>query len=58
VDNLGAPTYSVSGVLAGLNGITLNVSITNMNGFAVVAVMNGIFTSNMSLPTTSNLKQG
>ena len=58
VENLGAPTYNVGGVLAGLNGITLNVSISNMNGFVIVAVMDGIFTSNMSLPTASNLKQG
>lgn len=58
VENLGAPTYGVGGVLSGLTGITLNVTITNMNGFVVFAVMDGTFTSNMSLPTTSNLKQG
>ncbi|CAN5951123.1 unnamed protein product [Sphagnum jensenii] len=58
VYDLGVPTYNVLGVLAGLKGITLNVTITNMNGFALVAIMNGVFASNLSLPTTSSLQQG
>lgn len=58
MQNLGTPTYSVSSVLAGLTGVTVNVSTTNMNGFVVLAVMSGEFTSNMTLPTTQNLKQG
>lgn len=58
MQNLGAPTYAVTSVLAGLNGVTLNASITNMNGFVVMAVMHGVFESNMTLPTTQNLKQG
>jgi hypothetical protein len=38
--------------ISGLSSIVVSGSITNMNGFIVVGVMNGVFDSNtMTYPT-------
>jgi hypothetical protein len=53
------PTLSIQNPIAGLNSVVLTASITNMNGFIVVGVMNGVFNSSvMTLPTTNNIKKG
>lgn len=53
------PTLSVQSPIAGLNSIIITASITNMNGFIIIGVMNGIFdNSSMTLPTTNNIKKG
>lgn len=53
------PTLAIAMPIAGLNSIAFTASITNMNGFIVVGVMNGLFDSaTMTLPTTNNIKKG
>ena len=53
------PTMTVSDPISGLNSVVVTGSITNMNGFLVVACMDGTFDSNtMTVPTTSNIKKG
>ncbi len=45
--------------LSGLNSVVLTASITNMNGFIVIGLMNGVFNANsMTVPTAANIKQG
>jgi hypothetical protein len=53
------PTIQISDPLTGLNSVSLSAIITNMNGFIIVACMDGVFdSSTMTLPTTSNIKKG
>jgi hypothetical protein len=45
--------------MSGLNSIVISGAITNMNGFIIIGVMNGLFNAtNMTLPTTNNIKKG
>ena len=53
------PTMTISDPISGLNSVVVTGSITNMNGFLVVACMNGVFNENtMTVPTTTNIKKG
>lgn len=39
-------------------GVVVNATITNMNGFIVMAMMKGLFYPNMTMPSQVNIKQG
>ena len=53
------PTLAIQSPIAGLNSIAVTASISNMNGFIVIGVMNGVFdNATMTLPTTNNIKKG
>ena len=50
---------TITDPISGLNSVVVTGSITNMNGFLVVACMDGTFNEDtMTLPTTSNIKKG
>lgn len=50
---------SVSSPLSGLTSVVLTASITNMNGFLVMGVIEGAFDSTtMTIPTTTSIKNG
>jgi hypothetical protein len=52
-------TMNISEPISGLNSVVISASITNMNGFIVFGVMNGVFNSStMTLPTTNLIKEG
>ena len=50
---------TISSPLSGLTSIVLTASITNMNGFIVVGLLEVAFDSaTMTIPTTTSLKNG
>ena len=50
---------SISEPISGLNSVVISASITNMNGFIIFGVMDGVFNSTtMTLPTTNLIKGG
>jgi len=50
---------TISNPLSGLNSIVVSASVSNMNGFIIIAIMNGLFdATTMTLPTTNNIKKG
>jgi hypothetical protein len=50
---------SISAPLSGLTSVVITASITNMNGFIVIAAMEGAFdTTNMTIPSTTSIKNG
>jgi hypothetical protein len=53
------PIINISEPISGLNSVVISASITNMNGFIIFGVMNGVFNaSSMTLPTTTLIKSG
>jgi hypothetical protein len=50
---------TISSPVSGLTSIVISASITNMNGFIVIGVMNQVFNaSTMTVPSVTNIKQG
>ena len=50
---------TISSPVSGLTSIVISASITNMNGFIVIGVMNQLFNaSSMTIPSVTNIKQG
>jgi hypothetical protein len=39
-------------------GVMVRATITNMNGYVVIAMMKGLFYPNMTTPSQVNIKQG
>jgi hypothetical protein len=50
---------SISLPISGLTSVVITASITNMNGFIVIGVLNQVFNaSTMTIPSVTNIKQG
>lgn len=50
---------TISAPVSGLTSIVISASITNMNGFIVIGVMNQVFNASvMTIPSVTNIKQG
>lgn len=50
---------SISSPISGLTSIVISASITNMNGFIVIGVLNQTFNASvMTIPSVTNIKQG